>query len=51
MLWYALFGIIYCSHLVVCLEVINLFVEGMDPELLTDEHNCIEFILESRLIS
>ena len=35
----------------VCLEVVYLFVEGVYPELLTDEYNCIELILKSRLIS
>ena len=39
------------THLVVCLQVVNLFVEGVDPELLTNEHDRIEFILESRLVS
>ena len=42
----------YCFllYLVVRLEVVYLFVECVDPELLTDEHNGVEFILESWLI-
>ena len=39
------------AHLVVGLEVVYLLVECMDPELLTNEHNSIQFVLESRLIS
>lgn len=35
----------------VCFEVVNLLVEGVHPELLANEHHCIEFVFESRLIS
>ena len=44
-------GYTFLLYLVVCLEVIYLFVESVYPELLTDEHNCVKLVLESRLIS
>ena len=44
-------GYTFLAYLMVCLEVIYLFVESVYPELLTDEHNCVELVLKSRLIS
>ena len=39
------------TYLVVGLEVVNLFVEGKQPELLTHEDNSIQLILEPRGVS
>lgn len=37
-------------NLVVCLEVVNLLVECMVPELLADKDHSIQFILEPRCV-
>ena len=39
------------TYLVVGLKVVNLFVEGKQPELLTHKDNSIQLILEPRGVS
>ena len=45
-----IYGRLCGGYLVVCLEVVNLLVECVVPELLADEDHSIQLILEPRCV-